>query len=206
MKIVSPVTIILILFVTCIGCETEADRERNRKMQEYETQQYLRRLEEKDRREQLVQHIQQEAAPEQNVHISQNVEPKPDSRPLEAFISCEIDKNEKGQVRGMIKTNLPDKTKIGISVRSGTFIAQDSQEIRDGVATSNWFSNRGNPLREGEYEMEITVPIVEVQPKEVQHILGKDYSNVTGSAFIKDPFWKSMKFVETFSIGTGTPR
>ena len=92
-----------------------------------------------------------------------------------------------------VETNLPDETNIIVSlVGAGdsddtgyntNYKADDSLQIVDGKAVAGPFSNNGVALPFGDYKVEVTVPLAETQPQDVQKVFGKeniDTSTPTG--------------------------
>lgn len=83
-----------------------------------------------------------------------------------------------------VETNLPDETNIIISlVGAGNsndtgyntnYKADDSLQIVDGRAVAGPFSNNGVALPFGNYKVEVTVPLAETQPQDVQKVFGKN--------------------------------
>lgn len=79
-----------------------------------------------------------------------------------------------------VETNLPDETNIIVSlVGAGdsddtgyntNYKADDSLQIVDGKAVAGPFSNNGVALPFGDYKVEVTVPLAETQPQDVQKV------------------------------------
>ena len=95
-----------------------------------------------------------------------------------------------------VETNLPDETNIIISlVGAGNsndtgyntnYKADDSLQIVDGRAVAGLFSNNGVALPFGNYKVEVTVPLAETQPQDVQKVFGKNMRNVRGDLVVED--------------------
>ena len=95
-----------------------------------------------------------------------------------------------------VETNLPDETNIIISlVGAGNsndtgyntnYKADDSLQIVDGRAVAGPFSNNGVALPFGNYKVEVTVPLAETQPQDVQKVFGKNMRNVRGDLVVED--------------------
>jgi len=95
-----------------------------------------------------------------------------------------------------VETNLPDETNIIISlVGAGNsndtgyntnYKADDSLQIVDGRAVAGPFSNNGVVLPFGNYKVEVTVPLAETQPQDVQKVFGKNMRNVRGDLVVED--------------------
>lgn len=76
-----------------------------------------------------------------------------------------------------IKSNFPDGLEGIVTLSKEDFNAQDKFTIKNGEAKTNIFSNKGNPLSPGEYNVSITTPISTVLNNDVLAKVGKDYSN-----------------------------
>ena len=95
-----------------------------------------------------------------------------------------------------VETNLPDETNIIVSlVGAGdsddtgyntNYQADDSLQIVDGKAVAGPFSNNGVALPFGDYKVEVTVPLAETQPQDVQKVFGKNMRNVRGDLVVED--------------------
>lgn len=95
-----------------------------------------------------------------------------------------------------VETNLPDETNIIISlVGAGNsndtgyntnYKADNSLQIVDGRAVAGPFSNNGVALPFGNYKVEVTVPLAETQPQDVQKVFGKNMRNVRGDLVVED--------------------
>jgi hypothetical protein len=89
--------------------------------------------------------------------------------------------NEDGSVTVSAVSNLPDGTELGSTVfQEGSFMAQDSQTLHDGTATFGPFSDKGNPIPSGTYDVSVTMPIARNQPEDVKAIIGDAGENLTG--------------------------
>lgn len=95
------------------------------------------------------------------------------------YIDVEIDKNE-GKPSFMIKTNLPDETDLMLTIHDeNNYSAQSKVKINNGIAESESFSNKGEPLT-GKYTLEICTPFAMVMSESVQAIIGEHGENLTG--------------------------
>jgi len=90
-------------------------------------------------------------------------------------------------------TNLPDKMELIIILfRGESYSAQHKVKIKDGKLISEGFSHKGEPLRNGQYEIKISSPATRFQDKSVQNIIGNKGENLTGNLVRKN----SEKFQE----------
>ncbi|MGC5168124.1 hypothetical protein [Luteimicrobium sp. DT211] len=107
--------------------------------------------------------------------------------PLEAKLEMDVALNDDGTVSVSARSNLPDGTELGASVfQEGGFVAQDPQTLQAGAAAFGPFSDKGQPLRSGTYDVSVTMPIARNQPAAVRAIIGAHGENLTGSAVSKD--------------------
>lgn len=107
--------------------------------------------------------------------------PSADS-PLEVDLTMSVVVNGDGSVSVTAESNLPDGTELGSSVfQEGGFMAQDSQILQDGAVSFGPFSDQGNPIPPGTYDVSVTMPIARNQPDEVKAVIGEAGENLTGS-------------------------
>lgn len=78
--------------------------------------------------------------------------------------------------------NLPDAMNLMISVKNEQqkYWAQDSCRVSGGCFATNGFTDRGSKLKPGQYLVEISSPIYDVQPDEAKPFLGNRSRNITG--------------------------
>ena len=109
--------------------------------------------------------------------------PPPDpGKSKEASIEVQLEKNSSGHVRISGTTNLPNKMDLMVDLRNRLigYFAQDKVTVASWNFMSAWFSNRGNSLPSGEYEVTISSPLPTFQPESVQKIIGKNGENLSG--------------------------
>ncbi|NMR21659.1 hypothetical protein [Cellulomonas fimi] len=100
---------------------------------------------------------------------------------LEVDLAMSAVINEDGSVSVTAESNLPDGTQLGSSVfQEGGFMAQDSQTLRDGTVSFGPFSDKGDPIPSGTYDVSVTMPIARNQPGEVKAVIGDAGENLTG--------------------------
>lgn len=106
-------------------------------------------------------------------------------------LALSSEKNAEGMVRIVGTTNLPDGTIVMVTLQnaSSEYTAQDKTAVSSGEFKTGFFGNDGPPLVAGTYQVTINTPVAQVQPDNVQAIIGKQGENLTGS------------FVKTASIG-----
>lgn len=101
--------------------------------------------------------------------------------PLEVDLTMSVVLNGDGSVSVAAESNLPDGTELGSSVfQEGGFMAQDSQTLQDGTVSFGPFSDQGNPIPSGTYDVSVTMPIARNQPDVVKAVIGDAGENLTG--------------------------
>lgn len=101
--------------------------------------------------------------------------------PLEVNVTMSVVLNGDGSVSVTAESNLPDGTELGASVfQEGGFMAQDSQTLQGGTVSFGPFSDKGNPIPSGTYDVSVTMPIARNQPDEVKAVIGEAGENLTG--------------------------
>lgn len=103
---------------------------------------------------------------------------------FEVELEVVCDKNG-GKPIFTVETNLPDDTKIMLTLTGGDdYTGQSSFYIEDGTATSDAFSSQGNPLS-GNYTLSVSTPVMSVQDNSVKEILGDSGENMTGEYVVE---------------------
>jgi hypothetical protein len=113
---------------------------------------------------------------------------------------------EKGNIEFVGKTNLPDgmELMINISNKSG-YSAQSKQTVQEGSFKSGQFTDKGYPLKSGEYSIEIITPTAAVQPENVKRIIGDNGINLVGDLIKNDDDWgNQLVFQEEFTVSATT--
>lgn len=129
-----------------------------------------------------------EIAPDESPVYSQEIEPEPPEDvppvkeevlpdPVDIYADFEVTRNPDNSF--YIETNLPDGTELSLSLSGRGYLAQDEAFVKNGCATSNCFSNRGNPLR-GDYTLTVMMPIVSVQSDYVKRFIGPNGEYLQG--------------------------
>jgi hypothetical protein len=113
---------------------------------------------------------------------------------LKVDLSLEFERGADGQVRILGKTNLPHGMTLMLGLRSTSskYFAQDKVEVIDGHIVSSWFSEGGNSLRSGIYEIEVSSPLPTLQPPAVRTVIGQTGENLSGPIRT----WMGSKMVE----------
>ena len=105
-----------------------------------------------------------------------------------------------GKVFFTVETNLPDETELMLSLSDGSgYLAQTKAYVKNGVAVSEGFTNRGEPLS-GDYSLNVLMPLPKLQPENVIAVIGTKGEFMTGP-FVTDAVLGGSKTVEgTFSF------
>ena len=90
---------------------------------------------------------------------------------------------ENGKVRFNIKTNLPNNTElmVGLTSMNGDYKGQTKTLVKDGKAQTEWFSDKGEPIKNGKYELSTSMSMPVLQTEEVQKIVGKNGEYMKGN-------------------------
>lgn len=132
--------------------------------------------------------VMEEASTNLNVKIDESIE------------------NENGKIRFNIKTNLPNTTElmIGISeINNGDYRGQTTAIVTDGEVQTEWFSNKGEALRNGDYELSISMSIPMTQSEEVQKVVGKNGEYLEGDLVVKDNGSSYVSMKKTITLDGG---
>jgi hypothetical protein len=106
-----------------------------------------------------------------------------------------------GKVSFTGTTNLPDGTELLVTLggRPG-YMAQMTTTVSGGKFNTATFSDNAGPIRAGEYNVEVLMPIAGVQPKDVQRIIGEDASNLEGELVKEGTMGRTVEFDTTIVI------
>ncbi len=100
-----------------------------------------------------------------------------------------------------LKTNLPDGTKVMIALVDGSNRRGDSAVVSNGIIETTTFSNLGADLPQGEYQLEISTPVV--QSPKIISIVGKRGENYRGSLVSEIDFFGSpARVIEAQAVVT----
>lgn len=101
------------------------------------------------------------------------------------------------------RTNLPDGTSllITISRAASGYSAQTKVKVVKGAFRSERFSQRGADLNDGKYELEIMMPISQVQIPTVRAVIGKEGENLSGPLVSRGNLGKIVEYKSKFQAG-----
>lgn len=121
---------------------------------------------------------------------------------LDVFINVKGHK-EGNSVIFDIDTNLPDKTVLMLTLSKGdynteeSFTGQEKVTIKDGKASSEGFSNKGEALS-GEYDLSVSMSLPSTQEDSVREVIGENgeymagrlvqKSDISGDSYLKAMF------------------
>jgi hypothetical protein len=83
------------------------------------------------------------------------------------------------------RTNLPDGTELMTSLGRYSVLAGDKVSVVGGGFTQDLFPNDGKPIPPGDYDVEVSSPLGDIQPTAVKAQLGSEYESLTGPLVVK---------------------
>ena len=96
---------------------------------------------------------------------------------IKASLSSE---ENNGKVKFTVTSNIPEGTPILFTLQGKNYMAQCSTQAGATVLTSDWFTDKGNPLKNGFYTVEISCPIDRVLPDSIKKVFGERNRNICG--------------------------
>lgn len=94
-----------------------------------------------------------------------------------------------GKLRVHVYSNIPEGTPLIFTLHGKDYSAQCKPVENNGVLTSEWFSDRGNPIKNGYYIIEITCPISSALPEKIKKIFGERGRNIYGDYVEFEPIF-----------------
>lgn len=127
---------------------------------------------------------------------------------FETGIDLKVVKKENlGYIKYTLFTNLPENTKINISLENQNYKKTITSQVHNNIAEGQYFSTEtGDMIPKGEYTLNICTMLPFAQPKEVLNIIGNDGELMTGKYIVDDidPIFnkkiKSLKYTEKVII------
>ena len=107
-----------------------------------------------------------------------------------------------------IETNLPDETELMLTLSNGNynennaFTAQTKVNIKDGKATSEGFSNKGEALS-GDFDLSISMSLPSLQSDAVRAIIGENGEHMTGNLVESSSIGNSNTIKAMFNVSIG---
>lgn len=101
---------------------------------------------------------------------------------INVFINEEVI-NDNGKIRLKLNSNLPDGSELMITLsgKNTNYIGQNKVVLKNGEAESEEFSNRGEAMESGEYNLSISLSLARLQSDEVRAVIGEDGEYLTGN-------------------------
>jgi len=89
-----------------------------------------------------------------------------------------------GSLRPIIhgSTNLPDGSELIVSIsrRESKYKAQSKVKVADGHFATERFSSKAQPLNPGRYKIEVSMSVAQLQPEQVQAVIGDRGQTMSG--------------------------
>jgi len=70
-----------------------------------------------------------------------------------------------GKIRFQVSSNIPEGTPLMFTLRGKKYTAQCKSVAGNGISTSEWFSDKGNPIKNGFYTIGVSCSIYSVLPE-----------------------------------------
>ncbi len=107
-----------------------------------------------------------------------------------------------GKITIVVKSNLPKDTMASLTMinKEDGYVAQDSFKIDGKETSSNVFSNQGEALAPGTYDLTLVIPVTEAQPESVMEELGENFKNIESEYLIELDEYKYLEKSITFTI------
>lgn len=126
---------------------------------------------------------------------SEPAEPKK----LEVSLEVSVEENS-GKPVFTIDTNLPNETNLMLTLSRGDYTGQTHVIVNNGVASSEEFSDKGDPLSEGEYLLTVSMSIPKLQPDAVRKVIGENGENMSGKYVLDSEIGDSMYLSGDFNF------
>lgn len=92
-----------------------------------------------------------------------------------------------GKLRFKIISNIPEGTPLILSLEGKKYKAQNKIVVNSSETVSDWFSDKGNSIKNGFYIIQVTCPIDRILPTEIQKVFGERSRNIYGRYVKYDP-------------------
>lgn len=103
---------------------------------------------------------------------------------IKASLSAEL--NE-GKIRVIVRSNIPKETPIILTLKGKRYYAQSKATVHNNEIASDWFSDKGDPIKNGFYIISVSCPIYDVLPNSVKTLFGVRNRNLSGKCVKFDP-------------------
>lgn len=130
------------------------------------------------------------------------------SKGVEILIKPEVMDDNRVLICGT--TNLPVGTGLMVTVLDTPFSRYQAQNKctvgRNGKFKAGLFSSQGKGLKKGRYAVKVLMPLPQVQPKEVQKIIGDRGQYLRGPLVQRDAFGVTAESSKEFTVGGANAR
>lgn len=121
--------------------------------------------------------------------LPEELKPKPPIKgqelKIEASLTAEMNN---GKIRFQASSNIPEGTPLIFTLQGKKYKAQSKQVAGSNSTISEWFSDKGRPIKSGFYTLEISCPIDKVLPENIRKMFGERHRNIFGPCVNFDPF------------------
>ncbi|HIX67044.1 MAG TPA: hypothetical protein H9735_02815 [Candidatus Anaerostipes excrementavium] len=76
-----------------------------------------------------------------------------------------------GKIRFQVSSNIPEGTPLMFTLRGKKYTVQCKSVAGNGISTSEWFSDKGNPIKNGFYTIGVSCSIYNVLPEKKRKYL-----------------------------------
>lgn len=121
--------------------------------------------------------------------LPEELKPKPPIKgqelKIEASLTAEMNN---GKIRFQASSNIPEGTPLIFTLQGKKYKAQSKQVAGSNSTISEWFSDKGRPIKSGFYTLEISCPIDKVLPENIRKMFGERNRNIFGPCVNFNPF------------------
>jgi hypothetical protein len=100
-------------------------------------------------------------------------------------------------------TSLPDGAELIVTVSraESKYMAQDKVIVRNGQFRTVQFSQGGQVLNPGNYAINVSMSLAELQPPEVRAVIGSKGERMTGPLVRRGQYGITVEYISTFTLG-----
>ena len=125
--------------------------------------------------------------------LPEELEPKQPINGKELKIEASLSwKMNDGKIRFQVSSNIPEETPLMFTLRGKEYTAQCKSVAGNRISISEWFSDRGNPMKNGFYTIDVSCPIYSVLPEKIKKIFGERNRNICGQYVKFEPVGGNM--------------
>lgn len=118
---------------------------------------------------------------------------------FEVSLDVSVDENS-GKPVFTVDTNLPNETNLMLTLSRGDYTGQTHVIVKNGVASSEEFSDKGSPLASGEYLLTVSMSIPKLQSDAVRKVIGENGENMTGKYVLDSEIGDSVYISGDFNF------